>query len=182
MPRNQSHLRHLSVTMASMREQTASYLIGRADRLVRAQLEAALAESGLSLSEFTALSVLASRPGLSNARLARRSLVTPQAMHKVVRSLERSGLVERTTLPEGGRELATTITTAGAALVAELLPRIRQAEDRTLHALDADERRELVRLLTLATAAPPPVTARDAAVAEDVPMASKHRRAASTRS
>ena len=144
--------------MAPMREQTASYLIGRTDRLVRAQLEAALVESGLSLAEFTALSVLASRPGLSNARLARRSLVTPQAMHKVVRSLERAGLVERNALPEGGRALATTITTAGAAVVAELLPRIEQAEDRTLHALDAADRRELVRLLTLAIEAPPEVT------------------------
>ncbi len=141
--------------MAAMREQTASYLIGRADRIVRAQLEAALVESGLSLTEFTALSVLASRPGLSNARLARRSLVTPQAMHKVVRSLENAGLVERTALPEGGRALATTITAAGAAVVAELLPRIQRAEDRTLHALDAGRRRELVRLLKLATSTPP---------------------------
>jgi DNA-binding MarR family transcriptional regulator len=141
-----------------MREQTASYLIGRTDRIVRAQLEEALLESGLSLPEFTALSVLASRPGLSNARLARRSLVTPQAMHKVVRSLERAGLVERTALPEGGRALATTITTAGAAMVAELLPRIEQAEDRTLQALDASERRELVRLLTLATSVRPAPT------------------------
>lgn len=141
-----------------MAEQTVSYLIGRTDRLIRAQLEAALAGTGVSLTEFTALSVLANRPGLSNARLARRSLVTPQAMHKVVRSLEAAGLVERAPLPEGGRQLATTITTAGSRLVAEVLPRIAAAEDRTLQALDAAERRELVRLLTLANAAsaPPP--------------------------
>ena len=139
---------------AVMREQTASYLIGRTDRLIRAQLESELVDTGLSLSEFTALSVLARRPGLSNARLARRSLVTPQAMHKVVRSLEESGLVTRSALPEGGRVLATTITPAGERLVDEILPRFSAAEDRTLRALDPAEREELVRLLLLATTPP----------------------------
>lgn len=141
--------------MMPMREQTASYLIGRTDRIIRAELETVLAESGLSLAEFTALSVLGSRPGLSNARLARRSLVTPQAMHKVVRSLERSGLVTRTITPEGGRALAATITEAGKRSVAEILPRVKEAEDRALHALDAAERREFLRLLTLVSSPPP---------------------------
>lgn len=137
--------------MCQMSEQTASYLIGRTDRIIRAQLEDALLETGLSLPEFTALSVLVASPGLSNARLARRSLVTPQAMHKVVRSLEDAGLVSRAVAPHGGRALETTISKAGARLVAAVLPRIEAAEDRVLHALDAADRRELVRLLTLAT-------------------------------
>jgi DNA-binding MarR family transcriptional regulator len=141
-----------------MAEQTASYLIGRTDRLIRAQLEQVLEGTELSLTEFTALSVLATRPGLSNARLARRSLVTPQAMHKVVRSLESAGLVTRSPLPEGGRVLATTITTAGKRLVAQVLPRIADAEDRTFSALDAAERCELVRLLTLANTPPEQVS------------------------
>jgi DNA-binding MarR family transcriptional regulator len=135
----------------TMRKPTVSYLIGRADRIISAELEDALVDTGLSLPEFTALSVLAARPGLSNARLARRSLVTPQAMHKVVRALESAGLVRRTPLPEGGRALATTITEAGEALVAQVLPRIRAVENQMLHALTASERRELVRLLERAT-------------------------------
>lgn len=130
---------------------TASYLIGRADRIVSTRLEEALAGSGLSLPEFTTLSVLTARPGLSNARLARRALVTPQAMHKVIRSLEDSGLVTRAAGPNGGRALEATITDAGAALVESLLPRVAEIEDEVLDALDDDERRELVRLLVLAT-------------------------------
>ena len=85
--------------MDVMSMRTASYLIGRADRIVSAGLEAALADSGLSLHEFTTLSVLTARPKLSNAELARRSLVTPQAMHKVIRSLEDAGLVTRAAAP-----------------------------------------------------------------------------------
>lgn len=134
-----------------MSELSASYLIGRADRIISAQLETALLGTGLSLPEFTALSVLAARPGLSNARLARRSLVTPQAMHKVIRSLEQAGLVTRSTPPEGGRTLETMITEEGSSVLADVLPRVAAAEDHTLLALDDAERVELVRLLTLAT-------------------------------
>ena len=130
---------------------TASYLIGRIDRILRTRLEDAFAESGLSLQEYTTLFVLMARPGLSNARLARRALITPQAMHKVIRSLEAGGLVERSPSPNGGRVLETTITDAGADLVDGLLERIATVEDQVLGALDADERRELIRLLVLAT-------------------------------
>ncbi len=133
---------------------TTSYLIGRADRIVRQQLEEVLAGSGLSISEFTTLSVLTARPGLSNARLARRALVTPQAMHKVIRSLEEAGYVVRTAPPHGGRSLEAAITEAGSQLLDEMLPRIAEAEERTLSPLDASERRELVRLLAVVTSPP----------------------------
>lgn len=137
--------------MGTMSELTASYLIGRADRIVRSELEAAIADRDLSLPEFTALSVLMARPGLSNAGLARRSLVTPQAMHKVIRSLEDAGLVTRASTEGGGRAMATTITEAGIALVADLRAPVRAAEQRALSGLTSSERQELVRLLKQAT-------------------------------
>lgn len=135
---------------------TASYLIGRADRILRSRLEDVLEESGVTLQEFTTLSVLTVRPGLSNARLARRAFITPQAMHKVIRSLEDAGLVTRASAPQGGRALATTITDAGAELLAGLLERVSRIEDQVLGALDAEDRRELIRLLMLATSTSPP--------------------------
>lgn len=46
------------------------------------------------------------------------------------------------------------ITDAGAALVGDALPKVTAAENHALRALDADERRKLVRLLTLATSSP----------------------------
>ena len=88
-------------TVEIVTDTRTSYLVGRADRLLRAELERRLDGHTLTLNEVTALSVLVSRPGLSNAALARRSLVTPQAMHKVVRSLEELGMVERRASPNG---------------------------------------------------------------------------------
>lgn len=133
--------------MSGVTDSRTSYLIGRGDRLLRSELEHHLEGSELTLNEVTVLSVLVARPGLSNAGLARRSLVTPQAMHKVVRSLEAAGLIERTPSPNGGRSLQTTVTAKGTNVLAQAEDRMTHAEAAFLDPLDADEQRELRRLL-----------------------------------
>ena len=72
-----------------------SYLVARLDRLVRSQLSDVLELFDLSVPQYTLLSVLEHRPGLSNAQLARRSYITAQAMHQVVNGLEERGLITR---------------------------------------------------------------------------------------
>ncbi len=133
--------------MTSVTDTRTSYLVGRADRVLRAHLERCLDGSALTLNEATTLSVLADRPGLSNARLARRSLVTPQAMHKVVRNLETLGLVERTGSPTGGRSLGTTLTAKGRRQLARIESEMADAEATFLAPLDASEQRRLRELL-----------------------------------
>lgn len=130
-----------------MPEMRASYAIGRADRVMRDHLEASLTATGLTLFELTVLSVLAARPGLSNARLARRSLVTPQATHKVMRSLENKGLITRAESDAGGRALETTVTEEGAQVLTEALPLLEAAEDAFFEPLDAEERATFEQLL-----------------------------------
>jgi DNA-binding MarR family transcriptional regulator len=95
------------------------YVIGRVDRGVRNELGRRLRPWALSVAQFTALSVLATRPGLSNAQLARRSLITPQAMNEVLAALERRGLIRRTVDPGHARILLTTVTDEGEALLEE---------------------------------------------------------------
>lgn len=121
------------------------YLIGRADRLIRSAFEEVLADAGMTLPEYTVMSVLASRPGLSNARLARRALVTPQAMHKVIRALEVRGFVSRST--SGGRVLAAELTPAGQAAMRSMDAGVHDAEQRVLAPLSPAERTQLVTLL-----------------------------------
>jgi DNA-binding MarR family transcriptional regulator len=128
-----------------MSEMRPSYLVGRADRILRSQLEEMLSHTRVSLPELTALSVLAARPGLSNARLARRSLVTPQGMHKVMKSLEQQGLVRRRAA--GGRMLGAETTAKGRAILTKLEPLRRDVESEFLGVLDSDEREEFVRIL-----------------------------------
>ncbi|WP_248295203.1 MarR family winged helix-turn-helix transcriptional regulator [Paraburkholderia sp. UYCP14C] len=68
-----------------------SYLAGQLDKILTRQLSEALAPHGLTLPQYTALSVLRARARSSNAQLAQRSLITPQAASAVVKSMEANG-------------------------------------------------------------------------------------------
>lgn len=132
---------------ATVAETRTSYLVGRADRVLRAELERFLEDTDITLNEVTTLSVLMDRPGLSNARLARRALVTPQAMHKVIRRLESAGLVQRVGSPAGGRSLETTVTARGRRVLAEAEAEMDAAESSFLDPLNVTERGQLRTLL-----------------------------------
>lgn len=94
-------------------EPRATYLVGRLDRLLRRRLGDALAPHGLTLAEYTALSVLRARGGLSNAQLARRTLITPQSMNEVLGRLVERGFVSRTDDPAHGRVIRAALTAEG---------------------------------------------------------------------
>lgn len=119
------------------------YLIGRIDRGLRKRLEATLHDFELSVSEYTTLSVLKLRPGLSNAQLARRSLIAPQSMIDVIARLERRGLVTRDTDPSHGRILQTRLTRKGGALLKRAQASVTDFEDELLAGLSSAERKTL---------------------------------------
>ena len=62
---------------------------------------------------YSCLEVLAQRPGLSNAELARATFVTRQAMNGVLRGLQDRGLVSRAASASYGRALSTQLTATG---------------------------------------------------------------------
>ncbi len=120
------------------------YLIGRVDRGLRALMEEALRELDLSIPEYTAMSVLERRPGLSNAQLARRSLIAPQSMIHVVARLEERGLLERRVDPSHARILPTHLTKDGETALQRAHERVGALEDELLGDL-SDRDREVVR-------------------------------------
>ena len=107
-----------------------TYVVGRLDRVIRSRLGEALAPHDLTVAQFTTLSILARRPGLSNAQLARRALILPQSMIQVISALESRGLVART--PAGGRTLKTQLTARGRALLARTEGATRALETEML--------------------------------------------------
>jgi DNA-binding MarR family transcriptional regulator len=113
-------------------EPRVSYVIGRLDRVLRRRIGEAIAPHGLTVSQYTALSVLRSRAGLSNAQLARRTLITPQSMNEVLAELTARKLVRRRPDPAHGRAIRTDVTARGV--------RVMEACDREVDALE----RELV--------------------------------------
>src|SRR3712207_1658525 len=80
---------------AGQRGQRLTYLVKRLEMAERARMEEVLRPLGVTLQQYTALSILERREGLSSAQLARRHFVTPQAMHQLVASMEHDGLIER---------------------------------------------------------------------------------------
>jgi len=90
-----------------------SYVVARLDRAIRREIEQRTRQHGLTLPQYTALSVLRRQSGLSNAQLARRCFVRPQSMNQVIVQLERSGMIERQPDPGHRRVLRTTLTATG---------------------------------------------------------------------
>ena len=126
--------------MATAPGPSLAYVIGRVDQGVRREMRRLLEPFGLSVSEYTALSILAAVPGLSNAQLARRSLITPPAMLEVLASLERRALVERHADPQHGRIRRAELTAEGTRTLTAGSREIDRLSDQLLDAIPDDER------------------------------------------
>ena len=124
-----------------------SYVVGRLDRALRREIAALVAPHGLTVPQYTALSILRDRAGLSNAQLARRSYVTPQSMNEVIAKLERDGLVARSPAANHGRVLEMTLTQAGREVLERCEAAVTEMESRMLADLDDDTRAQLLKAL-----------------------------------
>ena len=120
-------------------EPRLSYVIGRLNRVLRRRLAAAVAHEGLTLPAYTALSVLRVQDGLSNARLARRSLVTPQSMSEVLAQLVDQGFVRRAAEPGHGRVIRMELTKAGLRALERCDRAVDEIEGEMLAEFDASE-------------------------------------------
>ena len=121
------------------REPRVSYAVGRLERLLRRRLGAAVEPAGLTLPAYTALSVLRVQDGLSNAQLARRSLVTPQSMSEVLALLVEQGYVRRRAAPGHGRVIRSELTAAGKRALERCDRAVDAVEREMLGDLDVDD-------------------------------------------
>lgn len=118
---------------------TFLYLVGRLDRVVRQAIANVVRARGLSVNQYTTLSVLDHRSGLSNAQLARRALVSPQAMNEVLLTLEKRGLVRRHAHPEHGRIRQARLTAKGRSLLVGCDAEVRRVDASMLSGLSDGE-------------------------------------------
>lgn len=116
-----------------------SYAIGRLERVLRRRLAAAVEPAGLTLPAYTALSVLRAHDGLSNAQLARHSLVTPQSMSEVLTLLVEHGYVRRRAEPGHGRIIRTELTNVGKRALERCDRAVDKVEREMLSDLDTGE-------------------------------------------
>lgn len=121
-------------------EDAVGYALKRATTALRAAMDAELRADGLSVPQYACLELLAHRPGLSNAELARGAFVSRQAMHQLLGGLRTAKLV----IGEGqGHNERFTLTAAGARRLARASQAVAAIQERMLAPLSAPQRKRL---------------------------------------
>lgn len=122
-------------------------------RALRAHHAALLAPHGLHAGQDALLLVVWDEPGLRQTDLARRLAVEPPTVTRMVRRLERSGLVERRPDPDDGRVVHIHPTARSRMLEMLVRRSWSELEDTLIAQLGGAEAERLRRLAEQATAA-----------------------------
>jgi DNA-binding MarR family transcriptional regulator/predicted RNA-binding protein len=131
-------------------DQSVGYALKRAQHALHSAMDGELRGYGLSVSQYACLQILASRPRISNADLARDAFVSRQAMHQLLTGLRATGLV---TAVGQGRSQRYALTAEGRTRLRTASSTVAAVEQRMLAALSRAEREQLHRQLsTCATA------------------------------
>lgn len=125
-----------------------AYLLRQASAAVRLTLDRALAEYGVTLPQFSVLTMVAAYPPLSGADLARLSLLTPQTVNVIVRNLVRRGAVRTEPDPVHGRILRLTVTPDGRRLLGRCKAAAARVETQLVAGLPSSAEKTLRRWLT----------------------------------
>jgi DNA-binding MarR family transcriptional regulator len=123
------------------------YLIKQVELAARSHMDELVKPAGITALQYTALTVLRRRDGLSSAQLARNSFVTAQSMADLITSLERRGLIVRRRNPDNRRTLLISLTDTGHKLLASMDEPMRELEERMVSGLTALQRRDLADYL-----------------------------------
>lgn len=124
-----------------------SYAVATLERSIRRHLGAVLRPYGLTVAEYTVLSLIRRRDGYSNAQLARRSFVSPQAMNEVIKSLEDRTLLHRELSTSHKAIRHTHLTPEGSALLSSCDAAVDGMEAVMLAGLSHEERSAAIALL-----------------------------------
>ncbi|MDO8381372.1 MAG: MarR family transcriptional regulator [Microbacterium sp.] len=118
------------------------YIIKQLDLALRPRLFEACAAAGMTAAQYTAMTVLARRPGITSSELARRSFVRAQTMAATMDPLFDSGYVRRESDPLHRRRILLFLTESGAEAVAGLTPQVEALEDLLVSDLSESEREQ----------------------------------------
>ena len=124
---------------------TMLYLVKQLELAVRAQLDEVLRPVSITPLQYTALTILERRSGLSTAQLARNSFVADQSAADMVGVLVQRGLIARAPDSVDRRRRVLRLTDAGRALLDQVRGDVEAAEVRMLSPLTSEEAEDLRR-------------------------------------
>ena len=114
---------------------------------LRPSLEEVLARHGFTTAQYTALSVLQIRPGITSSELARRSFVKAQSMAETVGHLAEQGLLRRERDPSHARRLLLFPTQKGLDALRGVERPVVDVETEVLSDLDDPTKAQLAAVL-----------------------------------
>jgi len=123
------------------------YLLNQANLAIRSRLEQALRGLSLTGIQYTVLSIVGSRDGISSAELSRRFFVTPQTMNEIVTGLEKRGLLHREPSVENRRILTASLTPEGETILVSCDAIADEIEEAVFSDMPAKDFQELRRIL-----------------------------------
>ena len=106
------------------------YLLRQANAAHRLKVEKLLAEFDITLPQYSVLSFCALYTGVSNADLARLTLLTPQTLSVIVNNLERKGAIIRAPHAIHGRIQHIDLSSAGRTLLKTCDKRVLQVQQQ----------------------------------------------------
>jgi DNA-binding MarR family transcriptional regulator len=107
-------------------------VLKRAEQTLLRAKSTALKPVGLTLGQYVALVELERQPGIAAATLARASLVTPQAMMVLLKSMEEQAFVTRSQHPRHPNVLEIHMTAVGREALHTARERVEPVERRIL--------------------------------------------------
>lgn len=124
------------------------YALKNAAWALRGAMDEALRELDLSVPQYACLELLAQRPGLSNAELARGVFVSRQATHQLLAGLTGQALVA---ISGTGRAQRIALTRHGSAVLGGASAVVAAIEEGMLAPLSGPERERLRTALVACT-------------------------------
>lgn len=112
-----------------------SHLIKNVENLLRNAIDADLGRLGLSLSQYSALSVLEVKKTMTNAEIARESHVTPQTMNKIMLALMKSKLVRKNSLEDNKLKIYYELTAKAEKLLCDAHAAVNKVEMRAIRGI-----------------------------------------------
>ncbi|MFW5748496.1 MAG: MarR family winged helix-turn-helix transcriptional regulator [Chloroflexota bacterium] len=113
---------HYQGTVAEIRALDAYIKLQRAADSVMVRTNRHLSGHNLSVSQFAVLEALYHLGPLNQSELGRKLLKSPANITTVLQNLEKRGLLRRARSQADQRVIEVTITTAGADLIARIMP------------------------------------------------------------
>jgi DNA-binding MarR family transcriptional regulator len=129
-------------------ENSASHLLHRAQQVAANRSAAALRAAGITLRQFSVLSVIAEEEGVSQSHLVRATGIDRSTLADMAARMEKAKLIKRTVSKSDARAKSLTLMAAGRKALAQAAPGVIAADRMLMDSLPATRRDSFLKTLT----------------------------------